>query len=182
MICITIKPRPCKQCGSSFTPARPLAYLCSPICAAKYVQAVKKADKAQDKARKEAVKTNGQRKAEAQAALNRWIVHGRDAHEPCISCDRHHEGIYHAGHYRSRGSAPHLALDPRNLHKQCAPCNLFLHGNLIEYRAGLIRRYGVEFVEELESDQTTKHYTGSDYDALKADCRAKLKQLKKETA
>lgn len=167
------KPRECRQCGSMFTPVRPLAYICSPGCAQKYV-------KADTKRRKEAIKTNGQRKAEAQAELNRWIVHVRDANEPCISCGRHHAGIYHAGHYRSRGSAPHLALDPRNLHKQCAPCNLYLHGNLIEYRAGLLRRYGVDFVEALESDQGTRHYSGADYDAMKAEYREKIKKAKKE--
>ena len=131
--------------------------------------------KAETRRQREKLKTNGHRKAEAQAALNRWIVHVRDAGEPCISCGRHHQGMYHAGHYRSRGSAPHLALDPRNLHKQCAPCNLYLHGNLIEYRAGLIRRHGLEFVEALESDHAPRHYTGSDYDAMKAEYRAKTR-------
>lgn len=143
-------------------------------------KAVLKVEKAKDRAKREKLKTNGQRKADAQRELNRWIVHGRDADQPCISCGRHHTGINHAGHYRSRGSAPHLALDPRNVHKQCAPCNLFLHGNLIEYRAGLIRRYGLEYVEALESDQGTKHYTGTDYDAIKAKARADLKQLKEQ--
>lgn len=148
--------------------------------AAKEQKARAKVEKAMDKKRKEAIKTNGQRKADAQRELNRWVVHGRDADQPCISCGRHHQGIYHAGHYRSRGSAPHLALDPRNLHKQCAPCNLYLHGNLIQYRLGLIRRYGLEYVEALESDQGTKHYTGTDYDAIKAQARADLKQLKEQ--
>jgi hypothetical protein len=145
---------------------------------AKEQKARAKVEKAKDRAKREKLKTNGKRKAEAQAALNRWVVHGRDVDQPCISCGRHHQGIYHAGHYRSRGSAPHLALDPRNLHKQCAPCNLYLHGNLIEYRAGLIRRYGLEYVEALESDQGTKHYTGTDYDAIKALARADLRALK----
>lgn len=143
-------------------------------------KARQKVEKAETRKRKEALKTNGQRKAEAQAALNRWIVHVRDAGEPCISCGRHHEGMYHAGHFRSRGSAPHLALDPRNLSKQCAPCNLHLHGNLIEYRRGLVQRYGPEFVERLEADQEPRHYTGADYDAIKAEYRAKTKHLRKE--
>lgn len=180
MIDFQPKPRECKQCGSTFTPVRPLAYICSPLCAAKYVKADRKAEVQRTKERKEAVKTNGKRKTEAQAALNRWIVHGRDADEPCISCGRHHAGIYHAGHYRSRGSAPHLALDPRNLHKQCAPCNLYLHGNLIEYRKGLIHRYGLEYVEALESDQGVKHYSGSDYDDIKVKYRTELRLLKEK--
>lgn len=141
-------------------------------------QAIKtiKTQKAKDRIKREKLKTNGQRKAEAQAALNRWIVHGRDVDKPCISCERFHDGVYHAGHYRSRGSAPHLSLDPRNLHKQCAPCNLYLHGNLIGYRAGLISRYGLNFVELLESDQDPRHFTADDYEAIRTEARRKLKE------
>lgn len=174
------KPRPCRHCGSKFVPARPLQQVCSPVCAARKVKADKAEERAQIKTRREKLKTNGERKAEAQAAVNHWIVHVRDADKPCISCGRHHTGMYHAGHYRSRGSAPHLSLDPRNLAKQCAPCNLHLHGNLIEYRKGLIERYGVSHVDALEADQEPRHYTGDDYDAIKKQYRALAREAKKE--
>lgn len=141
-----------------------------------------KVERAIDRRKKQEQKTNGERKAGAQAALNRWVVHGRDKDQPCISCGRFHDGAIHGGHYRSRGSAPHLALDPRNVHRQCYPCNVQLHGNLINYRLGLIERYGVAFVEELEVDQKPRHHTGADYDAIKADFVQRLKQLKKENA
>lgn len=137
-----------------------------------------KVEQAELRKRREKAKTNGQRRKEAQDALNAWVVHGRDKNEPCISCGRHHQGQYHGGHYRSRGSAAHLALDPRNVHKQCAPCNLHLHGNLIEFRRGLIDRYGVAFVLELEEDQEPRHYSPQDLDDIKAEYRAKLKELK----
>lgn len=175
------KPRPCKHCGSNFAPQRPMQAVCSPICAARKVKADKAEERAQIKTRKEAAKTNGQRKAEAQAAVNAY-VRERDGHLPCISCGRMHDGAWHAGHYRSRGSAPHLALDPGNLRRQCAPCNLYLHGNLIGYRAGLIEREGLAFVEALEADQEPRHYSGDDYDRIKAEHRALTKQLKKERA
>ena len=135
-------------------------------------------EKAEHRKAKEKAKTPGKRRAEAQSALNSWVVHGRDKDQPCISCGRHHQGEYHGGHYRSRGSAAHLALEPRNVHKQCAPCNTHLHGNLIEYRKGLIARYGVEFVEALEEDDEPRHYSPQDLDAIKVDYRAKLKELK----
>lgn len=186
MLSATIKPKTCQQCGSSFIPFLSMARVCSPICASRIVKAEKKVKNAQERAqfvaRKEKLKTNGQRKAEAQRALNHWIVHVRDAGQPCISCGRMHEGVWHAGHYRSRGSAPHLALDPRNLAKQCAPCNLHLHGNLIAFRLGLIDRHGVAHVEALEADQEPRHYAGADYDAIKAEYRALTKQLKKEAS
>jgi len=135
-------------------------------------------ERAVDKSKRAKLKTNGEKKAEAQSALNRWVVHGRDKDQPCISCGRFHQGANHGGHYRSRGSAPHLSLDPRNVHRQCAPCNVYLHGNLINFRIGLVKRYGLAYVEELEADQEPRHYSGADYDAIKADFVQRLKQLK----
>jgi hypothetical protein len=159
--------------------ARPMQTVCSPICAARIVKAKNSQERAQFKERKAKLKTNGERKAGAQAALNRWVVHGRDVDQPCISCGRFHQGANHGGHYRSRGSAPHLALDPRNVHRQCYPCNVQLHGNLINYRLGLIARYGVEYVEALEADQEPRHHSGADYDAIRAQYVEKLKELKR---
>lgn len=182
MLTATIKPKACQSCGSSFIPFLPMARACSPTCALKLVRTEKKAAKVQLKVRKEKAKTNGQRKAEAQAAINHWIVHVRDADQPCISCGRFHQGVWHAGHYRSRGSSPHLSLDPRNLAKQCAPCNLHLHGNLIAYRLGLIERYGISHVEALEADNEPRHLSGADYDEIKKQYRALARQAKSVAA
>jgi len=190
-------PARCKHCRQKFSEEdRALHRRIHPSCIPAYAdaqeaKATRKAEKqarmaakverALDRKRKEKLKTNGERKAGAQAALNRWVVHGRDKDQPCISCGRFHDGAIHGGHYRSRGSAPHLALDARNVHRQCYPCNVQLHGNLINYRLGLIERYGVAFVEELEADQEPRHYTGADYDAIKADFVQRLKNLKGAT-
>jgi hypothetical protein len=174
------KPRHCKQCEALFTPARPLAYICSPSCAAKYVKATKAAEKQQTKARKEAIKTHAEWKADAQKAVNDY-VRLRDAHLPCISCGRFHEGAWHAGHFRSRGAAPQLALDPRNVHRQCAPCNLYLHGNPIAYRAGLVERYGVEYVEAIESENEPLKLTVDELRQLKTIYRAKARDLKRSS-
>jgi hypothetical protein len=172
------KAKSCEVCERLFVPDRMGQLVCRPACALKKVRQAKVEERAKIKTRREKAKTTGQRKAEAQAAINKWVVHVRYRDQPCISCGRFHEGMYHAGHYRSRGSAPHLALDPRNLHKQCAPCNLHLHGNLIEYRKGLIARYGISHVEELESDQTPRHLSHDDIDAIRDTYRAKRKEFK----
>ncbi|WP_374520353.1 recombination protein NinG [Hydrogenophaga sp.] len=166
----------CKVCETPFSPARPLQVVCGPKCALAVAKDHRKAEKENIRKRKAAVKTNGQKKAEAQRAVNAF-VRARDANLACISCGRMHEGAWHAGHFRSRGSAPHLALDPRNIHRQCAPCNLFLHGNLIGFRAGLISRYGEDFVKELEADHYPRHYSGHDYEEIKREYRAKLKEI-----
>lgn len=137
-----------------------------------------KVEKAETRRRKEKSLTISQRRARAQVEVNAY-VRLRDAGLPCISCGRHHEGQWHAGHYRSRGAAVNLALDPRNIHRQCAPCNNHLHGNAIGYRAGLVARYGLEFVEALEADNTPRHQTAQEIDAIRDTFRAKTKELKK---
>lgn len=160
---------------------------CSTLCAlniakAKRERAQKVESKQQrkiDRERKEKLKTRADWMKEAQAALNRWVVHVRDKDKPCISCGRNHQGQYHGGHYRSRGSAPQLALEPLNIHKQCAPCNTHLHGNLIQYRVGLIDRIGLEAVEAIEADNTPRKYTIEELKAIKKKYSALARQLAK---
>ena len=172
------KPHVCKHCGAPFTPMRSMATVCSTICAIKLGKASKATAKVALKKRKEAIKSRTQWQAEAQAAVNAF-VRQRDHLLPCISCGRMHEGQWHAGHYRSRGAAKHLALEPANLAKQCAPCNVHLHGNLIAYRLGAIERYGISHVEAIEADNTPRHHSIDDLKAIKADYTARTKQLKK---
>lgn len=147
--------------------------------AEKQKQAAKKVERDELAKRKEAVKSRGEWQAEAQKEVNAY-VRLRDAAQPCISCGRHHTGQYHAGHYRSVGSAPHLRFDvDRNIHKQCQPCNTHLHGNLVLYRKELINKIGLIAVEELESDQSPKRYSIDDLKDIKTTYAAKARELKK---
>jgi hypothetical protein len=57
----------------------------------------------------------------------------------------------HAGHYVLRSNMQ-FRHDFKNLHCQCPRCNIFLHGNTIKYRKHLIKDYGSEMVEIMESD------------------------------
>lgn len=142
---------------------------------AKKARAAAKVERASIRARKEAIKTIADLKREAQTALNRWVVQVRDADKPCISCGRHHTGQYHAGHYLSRGAAPHHALNPINVWKQCAPCNTYLHGNQAAYRMRLVARIGLEAVEALEADNTPRKWTREELIAIRDAYRKKLK-------
>ena len=128
--------------------------------------------------RKERIKTKSDHAKEAQQAFNAW-VRERDADQPCISCGRHHQGQYHAGHYRSVGAAPELRFEPMNVHKQCAPCNNHLSGNAIEYRIGLVEKIGKDAVEWLEGPHEPARYTIEDLKEIKAKYRRKLRELKR---
>ena len=116
---------------------------------------------------------------ETERSVNAY-VRTRDKGMPCISCGRFHDGQWHAGHYRSKGSAPHLRFDAeRNIFRQCAPCNTYLSGNLINYRRGLIARIGIADVELLEADSTPRKYTIDELKAIKAKYTAMTKELSK---
>ena len=172
------KAKTCEVCERVFVPDRMGQLVCRPACAMARVRQAKKVERASIKARKEAIKTLADLKREAQTALNRWIVQVRDADKPCISCGRHHQGQWHAGHYMSRGAAPQHALNPLNVHKQCAPCNTYLHGNLIPYRVRLIELIGLQAVEELETDNAPRKMTREAVIAIRDTYKKKLKELK----
>lgn len=178
------KPRKCKECGNIFTPARMGQKCCGPLCALAFAKADRlKMERKELRQRKDRAKPRSELMKEAQQAVNAY-VRARDeaAGLPCISCGRHHQGQYHAGHYRSVGSAPHLRFDvERNVHRQCAPCNTHLHGNLVNYRKRLIEKIGIARVEELESDQSARHYSNDDLRQLTKDFRAKTKALYRAT-
>lgn len=146
---------------------------------AKEQKARLKVEKAMDKKRKEALKTWADHHADAQKAVNAK-VRARDAGEPCISCGKPWQPDFQAGHYRSRGAAKNLALDERNIHGQCIQCNLHKHGNGIDFRLGLIGRYGVAYVEAIESDNAPRHNSIDDLKAIRLGAIAETKQLKEQ--
>lgn len=181
-----MKPKRCKSCRESFIPARPLQSACGVQCAIALTNAVKekalKAKEARERAEhrqaKERIKTKGEHAKEAQAAFNEFI-RLRDKDLPCVSCGRHHQGQYHAGHFRSVGGNPELRFEPLNVWRQCAPCNNHMSGNVVNYRIELVKRIGAEKVEWLEGPHEPKRYTIEDLKAIKAEYRAKVRELKK---
>ena len=185
------KPKTCKNpaCRASFVPQRLGQSVCSPKCglaikdvnADKARKAIAEVGRKELRAAKERVKSKGQYMREAQAAFNAW-VRLRDAELPCISCGRHHQGKYDAGHYRTVKSNPALRFEPLNCHKQCVPCNQHLSGNIVNYRMSLVLRIGQDKVDWLEGPHEPKRYTIEDLKAITAEYRAKTRELKKGQA
>lgn len=182
-----IKPKPCKCCKTLFTPARPLARVCSLLCALtlvrqendKKVNLLESANRKETRAKLEKLKSRSQLAKEAQISFNMWI-RARDYNLPCISCGRYHQGQMHAGHYLSVGARPELRFEPFNTNKQCQPCNLHLSGNVILYRKALIKKIGLENVEWLEGPHPLQHYTIEDLKHIKTSYLAKAKILQKQ--
>jgi hypothetical protein len=189
----------CKVCHDKFEKTRSIQPTCEKFeckveyasrvaakAAAKRVNEAKQAaaaDRANDRKRKEALKSQGDWIADVQVVFNRYI-RVRDADKTCICCGKPFEpqrfgGSMDAGHYRSRGSAPHLRFDERNVHGQRKNCNRPGGTTHAAFRAGMIARIGLETLEALEADQTPRHYTIEDLKALKKHYQAKTRELLK---
>ena len=170
----------CKACGSKFEPVRSTQVICFSLpCAIQHTANLKaKRERKETRERKAKLKTRRDWLRDTQAVVNRY-VRIRDAGKPCISCGTTRNVQIHAGHYRTTKAAPELRFHEWNINSQCAQCNLFDSGNLIEYRIGLIEKIGLEAVEWLEGPHEPKHYTVDDLKAIKADYARKTKELEK---
>jgi hypothetical protein len=183
---IKIKPKKCKQCAELFTPLRPLQMVCGAPCAIAYGNKLKerKAADEEKKARREhkekleKAKTLTQHLDEAQRWFNKWVrLRDMKAGYGCISCGTKANVQYAAGHYRTRGAAPHLRFNPDNVHLQCNKnCNSAKSGNIVEYRINLVNRIGLDRVEALENNNDLHRYTIDDAKFIKGHYK-KLCQL-----
>jgi len=190
------KPKKCrvKTCRTSFIPRQSFQTWCSPDCAVviargkqeKARKSLAQVGRADIKVRKEALKSRGDHMREAQQAFNEFIrARDQAAGHHCISSGKPLDwsgNAVDAGHYRSVGSAPHLRFDERNCHAQSKQNNRFLSGNAVDYRIGLIARIGQQAVDALESDQSVRKYTVEEIKAIKAEYRAKARELKGRAA
>lgn len=182
----------CPSCRVMFTPARAAQAVCGEIeCAIAHGQSEKgrtiaskalaEVGRRDIKVRKEKLKSRADHLKDTQQAFNAW-VRARDVALPCVSCGRHHQGKYDAGHYRTVGSNPALRFEPKNCHRQCSPCNTRLSGNIVNYRIELVKRIGAEAVEWLEGPHEAKKYTVEQLKAMTAEYRAKTRGLKRAAA
>lgn len=184
MLTAPLHERNCKQCGKPFQQLRPMQAVCGPICAGRYVRESKKREKRADRAKREAMKRLPELKQEAQRAFNEFIrLRDRIACHQCISSGRPLDwssNSVDAGHYRSVGSAPHLRFNEDNCHAQSKHDNQYRAGNISAYRLSLIERIGIEAVERLEADNSSRKWTREELISIAKTYRAKARELKKQ--
>ena len=174
----------CKVCKTEYDKKRMGQVVCSPTCAlslasSKRAKAVKVAivkDRKETRAKLAKMKSKAAYAKEAQTAFNAFI-RLRDADKPCISCGRHHTGQYHAGHYLSVGARPELRFEESNVYKQCAPCNNNLSGNIVLYRIALVKQFGLQLVDWLESHHEPKKYTIEQLVQIKRDYITRAREM-----
>lgn len=84
-------------------------------------------------------------KRKAWDIFSKWV---RERDKMCVTCGS--RGDLDAGHYWHNC----LDFDPMNINAQCRKCNRFQGGNLAEYGAYLLNKYGEEKMKDLEK----RHY------------------------
>lgn len=187
------KQKVCKVCESAFTPCKPMQRVCDWGCAlslaisdrAKAEKRELAKEKRETRAKIIETKGRGYWIEQAQKSFNLW-VRTRDAGQPCICCGKPFEpqkpgGSMDAGHYLSRGAAPHLRFDERNVFGQRKNCNRPGGTTRAAFRAGVIARIGLEAVEALECDQEPRKWSIDDLKQIKATYAAKVRELKART-
>lgn len=195
-----MKEKKCRQCKDKFQPVKPLQFVCSPLCAHRYIQA-QKAKKAKQESRKakQAIKSRGKWLDEAQTQFNRYIRardrkwytdQGKDPE--CVSCGTTDSSIqFAAGHFKTRGGFPELRFHEDNVFLQCnRRCNLALSGNINGemgtrgYRAGLLIRLGEEegrrVIDWLDGPHDPKNYTIDDIKEIKAKYSKMARELERQ--
>jgi hypothetical protein len=149
------------------------------IFAKRKIQITSKREKAFKDDLRQKLKTLGQFEAEAKKAFQKYI-RLRDDGLNCISCNGNDKDLWDGGHFFKAELFSGLIFDERNCHKQCRKCNRFLNGNELQYRFGLINRYGLQYVEQLESISNQSRvykYTKDELIEIKKKYEAKIKSL-----
>jgi hypothetical protein len=172
----------CAVCAKPFTAQRMGQRVCSRYCAAKVPKIERKAEKARDRASKEAQKTLPKLRKEAQAAFNKFI-HARDAGKPCFCCGKFPVGrealtggAWDAGHFRGRGANIELSFDETNVFRQRKYCNAN-DWDRVYAEAEIRRRIGDEAMEQLLGPHPMPKYTRDDMRAIRDKYKAKAREL-----
>lgn len=151
----------CKKCKEKFEPKRFLQKYCDKeacrdieikLTLEKVRKVKSNEEKKATKVLKESLKTKSDYVKILQILFNKYI-RLRDKNLPCISCGRFDVEEFHCGHYIPTTYQYHRFSED-NCNKQCSYCNIYLRGNIIEYRKNLIKKIGLDGVEYLEN---TKH-------------------------
>lgn len=153
-----MKPKKCRYCKEYFTPFNSLQPFCFKTECIQEHNKVTREKKAR-KLKKEFKESDKSSLIElAQLVVNKYI-RLRDLNKPCCSCGHFGDRQFHAGHFMNVGGHQQLRFHTLNIHKQCSICNNWKSSNNQQYRPFMINKYGLEFVESLESNHERGNYT-----------------------
>ena len=170
----------CKNCKEPFTPMRSSLekYCMKPECIRVWVATEKeKAWKKTKAKKKEELMTVQDYIKIAQQVFNKYI-RLRDKDKGCISCGKPLVGKFDAGHFLNANNHWAVRFDEDNVHGQCVECNRWKHGNLLNYKEGLIERIGHERINALSIYlKQTRKFNIDELKEIIATYKKKIKEL-----
>lgn len=96
----------------------------------------------------------------------------------CCTCGKiyfYHE--LHAGHFRD-GRKSSTLFEETNVHIQCPECNIFKHGNKVQYTEFMLQKYGQDEISRLiELDHQIKKYIITEYQEIEKKYKQKYEEL-----
>jgi hypothetical protein len=96
----------------------------------------------------------------------------------CVTCGKQDRWqSLQAGHF-IQGRRNSVVFDLRHIYPQCVKCNVFMHGNLVNYYPFMIKKHGEKVIEELkELNRQDRQFTVPELGEL----LAKYKNLNGQT-
>jgi hypothetical protein len=176
-----MKPKKCKYCKQPFIPDRPLQQVCCYSHAIELKKLQDKKDwKKEKKVLKEKIKTKSDLKNELQPLINR-IARLIDNNQPCIATGNL-TGKRNGGHYISCGANDTIRFNLHNIHIQSEHSNKWRSGDSVRYKDGLIKIYGQDYFNFVDSLRLTDeiHLSKEDIAGLIPKARMIIKGLLKE--
>ena len=85
-------------------------------------------------------------KKKLDAVFSEWVRRSQDC---CFTCGKvEHWKDAQAGHFISR-TFTCVRWNDMNVNRQCVSCNVFKHGNMVEYWLAMEKKYGREIIDWL---------------------------------
>jgi len=183
-----VKQRTCKECKRKFTPDSNM--FLPPTCekmkckidyankhlnkkAKEKKQVARKAIKQFNNSDKIVLKRNAQMLINKYARLRDQLENGYR----CCTCP-HTTGQMDGGHFLPTSGYSAIRYNINQIHQQCKRCNRFNGGMPKEYRVFMINKYGLEYVEKLESTKgELRSYSVEFYQRIIKILRVKIRKL-----
>ena len=172
------KPKKCRECKAEFMPHNSTQSVCGYGCAIKQVNKKKISDHV--KVRNDWYEKNATpeiKKKELQPLINK-IARLIDYQQPCIATGSF-EGKQNGGHYISVGSNATIRFNLHNIHVQSEHSNSFKSGDTIRYQDGIVKVYGQEYLDYMNSLKGTPvlKLTKEQINEAIVVCKAIIKEL-----
>lgn len=175
-----------KLCRQTFVPHRSFEKHCSPECGlilsqelmAKQKVKKEKAERAEDKKRREKLKDNTDNLNLTQAVINKYVL-TKYKDMPCVCCGKSpFDGVRNASHFKSRGSNSFLRFNLWNIWPCCYTCNVKKGGAIHEFRKALTSLIGLKKLDFLDNAPRSRKYDNEYLASMRRIFAKKTRRLK----